>query len=171
MRQFLAAALISMVTISSGAFAASTVESSKGPVKNVLGYLGVSRGGVTIGGGFEFLADGSQGMGGQLHYYQKNDTTEHGTPGFLILGGFTSYHFYKSTWDFALSPGFNIMQVNAVGKADDETDLGPSIQISLTQALNDKFAIGFDFATYYFWTGDARGLPLTDLDIKFKFAL
>lgn len=137
---------------------------------NVLGYLGMARGGVTFGAGYEYLYNGSQGLGGQIHMYQKDSGTKHNSNGYLVVGGFTGFHFFKGDWDFSLAPGVNIINIDSTSTTTKSaTTLGPSLQISLTTQLNQKVAIGFDYANYYVWFGDDyRGDVLSDLNFKVK---
>jgi hypothetical protein len=130
--------------------------------------LGVAQGGITIGGAYEHLYNGAQGIGGQLQIFQKDK--DHFAPGIIVIGGFTGYHFYKGTWDFSLAPGMNILAISAYDSSHkDTTTFGPSMQIGLTQALNDQFALGFDYANYWVWADkDYRGWIMSTMNVRLK---
>lgn len=136
-------------------------------MNNVLVDAGFASGGFAIGGAYEYLYNGSQGIGAQLQMFQKDN--KHSRNGVLVIGGFTGYHFYKGTWDFSVAPGLNIINISAANNGKDVTSLGPGLQISLTQALNDKVAIGFDYQNYYIWfDDDYRGKTIDNLAFKLK---
>jgi hypothetical protein len=157
--------LLAVLFFSGSAFAAVNKQN------NVFGDLSFSSGGVHFGGGYEYIYNGSEGIGGHLQMFQKKSKdSKTVAPGYLVIGAMTGFHFYKGDWDFALTPSMNIINVDVEEKdPGDKTTLGPGISISLTTALNDKVAIGFDYQNYYIWFGDDyRGPAITDLSFRLK---
>lgn len=127
--------------------------------------IGFYTGGLSLGGGYEYLFDGAQSVGGQLRYFSKSN--KRSANGYTMVGAFTGYHFYKKAWDFSLSPGMNIINISPAPRGDSKTTLGPSLSIGLTTQLNDKVAIGFDYFNAWVWFDeDYRGPIVSDLQFK-----
>lgn len=135
---------------------------------SVSAELGFNAGGAEFGANYEYMFNGSQSVGGALLFSQK-DTT-HGQNGYVVLGGLTGFHFFKGDWDLSLAPSLNIINISSVNpNKSSTTTLGPGLSISLTTALNDKVALGFDYLNYWVWfSDDYRGLRLSDLLVKVK---
>ncbi|MBX3022366.1 MAG: hypothetical protein KF799_11895 [Bdellovibrionales bacterium] len=161
--------LLALSIFSAAAFAQS---GGQGKAQNLLVDVGFAQGGFKFGGAYDYIYNGSQGIGGQFHYYTKKEpaTGTAGKTGFMIAGAHTSYHFYKGDWDFSLAPSFNIVNIDNVGtNAEDKTGFGPGLSIGLTQAINDRVAIGFALNNYWVWFGEEiRGHQIDDLNFRVK---
>ncbi len=147
--------------------AQSARESAVSPsTHSVFGNLGLNRGGVTMGVGYEHMLDAATGIGGHLRWFAKDDGTTNPSNGLLILGGFAGHHFYKKSWDLSFGPSFNIINIESVrAGTDDETTLG--LSISLLWAVNSNVSIGFDNARYWVWFNDDYAGQIVD-DLSFR---
>jgi hypothetical protein len=138
---------------------------------NVLAQFGMNAGGLTLGFGYEYMFDQAQGIGGHFRYFSKD--TSRGANGMTILGAMTGYHFFKRSWDFALSPSFNIIQIDSTSNTRASgTNMGPGLALSLTNQLNDHVAIGFEYSNWFVWFGKDyfRGLQISDLAIRLRYS-
>ena len=142
--------------------------STSGAVNSAYLNLGYAAGGLNFGGAYEYLFNGAQSIGGQVHLFPKDQG--HLAYGYTIVGAFTGFHFYKGDWDLSFAPGLNIMNVGSVVTSiKDETILGPSFSLSLVVAISSRLSLGFDYVNYYGWfTNFYRGLRVSDTELKLK---
>jgi hypothetical protein len=166
MIRFLLAALFTLT--GSAAFAQMESYPAKAQTNSIAVDLGFYTGGFAFGAAYEYMFDGAQGLGGAFHNYSKS--AKRGANGYTVIGAFTSYHFFKKAWDFSLSPGMNIININPVASGKDSVmTVGPSLAISLTSQLNEKVAIGFDYVNDWVWFNeDYRGPIVSDLEFKVR---
>ncbi|MCB0367401.1 MAG: outer membrane beta-barrel protein [Bdellovibrionaceae bacterium] len=133
----------------------------------VYGTIGFARGGLVIGGEYEYPYDRTFGLGGLARYYSKDK--DKGEPSVFVIGGFVRPHFNRREWDLYVSPGFNLMMID--GNNNDETVLGPSLSFGLLYQMKRTMAMGVDHTVWAGWfNDDFRGVILTDLMFKMRFS-
>lgn len=138
---------------------------------SVLG--GMSTGGFRLGGAYEYMYDGSTGIGGHIHNFsKKTPTTSSPTAanGYMIIGAGLGHHFFKGKWDLAFTPSFNIIMIDSYQvRPDDTTTMGPGMSLSLVWGLTDRIGMGFDVSQYWVWFNeDFRGQIISDFALKLK---
>jgi hypothetical protein len=158
----LAAAMI----FATAAYAADDRPSLSGP-HNVSGTLGFAPGGVTISGAYEYMMDASWGVGGYLRMFPKEDSLPNPDEGLMIVGATLGHHFYKKNWDLSFTPGFALINIDAIGGRDDVTTFGPSLGIGLLYQLTGTWAVGFENTRYWVWFDSDWAGELRD-DMSFK---
>lgn len=129
---------------------------------------GFNRGGFTFGAGYEHMFDGSTGAGGHFRMFSKDK--DRGLAGLILIGADLSHHFYKKSWDLAFTPSLNMIMIDsAVAGGDDATTFGPGLAITLTWAMTERFALGFDYSNYWAWFDkDYQGLNVNDMSVRFR---
>lgn len=151
---------------------------SKGHNFSVLGSM--QKGGFSLGAAYEYMYDGSTGIGGHIRTFPKNEATTganaelNPSHGYMIFGATLGHHFFKGKWDLAFTPSFNIMSIDSESTAnpprpDDTTTMGPGLSISLLWSITEMIALGFDYSNYWVWfEDDYKGLQTDISDLAFR---
>lgn len=140
---------------------------TRGP-HNAAVTAGVNRGGLTLGGEYEYMLPSALGVGAHVREFPKDTGPVNATDGYLIVGVSASHHFYKKTWDLSFSPGFDIINIDAVNsKPGSTTTAGPDLAIGLLCQVNSSVAIGFENTRYWVWFDKNYAGVLRD-DLSFK---
>ncbi len=135
---------------------------------NVNGTLGFAPGGVTVSAGYEYLMDGSLGVGGYVRMFPKETGPRNAAPGILVLGVGAGHHFYKKNWDLSFTPSLGIINIDAIA-GDDVTTLGPGLGIGLAYQLTGVWAVGFENTRYWVWfNSDYAGELRDDMSVKVR---
>lgn len=143
---------------------------------SVLGSF--SPGGFALGAQYEYMYDGSTGIGGHIRTFPKSEasaTNNNPDHGYMIFGAGLGHHFFKGKWDLAFTPTFNIISIDSASNAnpprpDDATTMGPGLSIALLWAMTDAISLGFDYSNYWVWfEDDYKGHRISDMAIKLKF--
>lgn len=138
------------------------------------GALGFGKGGIAIGGDYEYGLDASLGAGGLFRYYSGMNTTGGSAPRIFLIGGFIRPHWNRNKWDFYFSPGlgFSMVKLSTSTISDDETLLTPLISTGTSWSFTENMSIGVESTTIYGITTDAwRGPISQDFMAKFKLSL
>ncbi len=128
--------------------------------------LGFSPGGLAFGGDFEMARDRIYGIGAFARIYSKDEDS--GYPGIFAFGAFIRPHFQRGPWDLYVSPGFALMFID--GASEDETTIGPVMNIGLLYLLTNNVSLGLEHSTMVPWFGDAyKGVAMSDLHLKVRY--
>jgi len=159
---------------------ASAQLDSKAKAHNFSGLLSMTEGGISLGAAYEYMYDGSTGVGAHIRTWPKNEATTganaevNPSHGFMVFGASLGHHFFKGKWDLAFTPSFNILSIDSQSTAnpprpDDATTMGPGLSISLLWSLTERISAGFDYSNYWVWfEDDYKGLRISDMALKVK---
>ncbi len=116
----------------------------------VYGAFGFGPGGFALGADYEYLGKKDYGIGGYVRMYQKDD--DRGVPGVTAFGGFIRPHFNKKAWDFYVSPGFGIINIDDNNASPgDATTFAASLAFGLLYDLTGTAAIGVENMRHFIW--------------------
>lgn len=154
----------------SSSFAASSESTFDTHDHGAYANLGFWQGGLVLGGDYEYAYDRTFGLGATARYYSRdNDRSGTGSTSYFIIGGFVRPHFNRRAWDFYVSPGFNIMNLD--GRNNDKTLIGPSVNYGLLYQVKRSVAIGIENSQFFCWFDrDYQGAILLDLLAKARIS-
>lgn len=141
----------------------------------VSGTTGFDNGGLYLGADFEFRNKVAHGFGGYAFFFQKKDaeTEVVGQPGVNAFGGFFRAHFNRARWEFAVAPGFGIVNMDeATLGGDAEMAFGPSLQMEVVTQVTSSFALGFNFVKFYSWFNEKMAHDVKEsLGLRLRFSI
>lgn len=151
---------------------AQTDASAKAGANSVSALASFSQGGFNFGAAFEHLYTDSMGIDGHIRIFNRDSKAPGTSDGLLIVGVGAAHHFYKKSWDLALTPSLNIINVDpASSSVDDKTTFGPGMTISLLCQWTPHLAFGVDWANYWVWfDSDFAGKRVDDLAVKAQYS-
>lgn len=168
--KMLLASLLMIAAYSSSAQAAAFAETSHNRHEfSAYGNLGFTKGGLNLGGDFEYNIEPVWSVGAYGRMYPAD--TDNNAVGLLTFGGFARIHHFKREWDFYASVGAGILMIDQ--GANDETGIGPSLGLGVLYQVTNKIAIGVEQMNHYGWFIDesARGILMDELSFKVHVGL
>lgn len=161
--------------MSSGSSGASSAPDAKASLHNFSVLISMARGGAALGAAYEYMYEGSTGIGAHIRTFAKEtsgDVIEQG-PGLMIVGAQLGHHFFKKRWDLAFTPSFNLISIDShvsgPNNPEDATTFGPGMSISLLWQITDRISAGFDYNNYWVWLdSDWAGHRISDMAFKLR---
>lgn len=139
---------------------------------SIYGAFGFTPGGMALGADYEYLGLRDFGIGGYVRIYQKDDETPNTDHGYTTFGAFIRPHFTKKSWDFYVSPGIAIVNIDALNDPPgDTTSLGASFALGLMYEITNSAALGVEnMGTWVWFDEDWRGQRIDDLMLRFRLS-
>jgi hypothetical protein len=136
----------------------------------IAGVFSIAQGGnVSLGAEFEHEMERNYGVGGFVRFFQKDDDAPGFSNGVTCFGADARVHLPQKRWDFSAAPGVSIINIDAVGRGDDSTTLGPSLFLTVAYQITDTMTVGLENQKYYVWFDKDYAGGIVD-DLAFRFS-
>ena len=118
--------------------------------------LGMTRGGISIGGEYETAFKNRSMLGGYFQVTPKND--DELAPGLTSITAFLRTVFGKvSPAEFYVKAGIGLYIYDSLN-GDSKSLIGPALGYGIDYAFNRELSLGAENLTHWSWLGDPTGL-------------
>ncbi len=148
--------IMATLMLGTAAHAQSVQELKNEGGNNVKAMVGSSQGATSFGLSYE-RRSGTFGVGAMVLHSTKN--AEVSKPESTTLGAFVSSHLYDNNdLDVYISPGFAVTNMDSITtNGDDETLVGPTLNIGVLYTINNRWGAGLEYTTIYNWFSEKVG--------------